>query len=78
MTFVYNKERRPEAEMGEHDDLVMSLAIAHHIRSQQTTAMLRPSGRQGRKWTEDMLQDYNNASAEDRKQMIRLWGRPGG
>lgn len=78
LTFVYNAERRPEAEAGEHDDLVMSLAIAHHIRSQQSTGMLSPKASRGRKWTKDMLDDYNNASAEDRKQMIRLWGRPGG
>lgn len=76
LTFVYNAERRPEAEAGEHDDLVMSLAIAHHIRTQQTTSLLKKK-KQSR-WTEDMLEDYRKAGKEDREQMIRLWGRPGG
>ena len=77
LTFVYNAERRPEAEVGEHDDLVMSLAIAHYIRSQQTTGPVARQETVSRKWTQDMLDDYNRASREDREQMIRLWGRPG-
>lgn len=35
LTFVRNEKGRPEASPGSHDDLVMSLAIAHHIRPQQ-------------------------------------------
>lgn len=35
MTFVRNKNGRPEAQTGKHDDLIMSLAIAHQARSQQ-------------------------------------------
>lgn len=75
LTFVYNEDYRPEALVGEHDDLVMSLAIAHHIRSQQTTAMLRPKAQRSA-WTQDMLEDYRKASPEDRRQMVRLWGKP--
>jgi hypothetical protein len=36
LTFVYNDARRPEAAPGEHDDLVMALAIAHAVRPWQT------------------------------------------
>jgi len=35
LTFVRNEKGRPEAMSGEHDDLIMSLAIAHIIRPQQ-------------------------------------------
>ena len=35
LTFVRNEKGRPEAQEGAHDDLVMALAIAHHIREQQ-------------------------------------------
>ena len=28
------------------------------------------------KWTEDMWEDYNGGSAEERKEMIKMWGRP--
>ena len=36
LTFVRNEKGRPEAQNGAHDDLVMSLAIAHYIRPQQS------------------------------------------
>ena len=31
LTFVRSENWRPEAQLGEHDDLVMALAIAHYI-----------------------------------------------
>ncbi|MBC7765567.1 MAG: PBSX family phage terminase large subunit [Hyphomonadaceae bacterium] len=34
LTFVRNEKGRPEAQSGKHDDLIMALAIAWHIRSQ--------------------------------------------
>ena len=37
LVFAYNAHRRPEALPGEHDDLVMALAIAHYIRQQQAS-----------------------------------------
>ena len=76
LTFVYDENWKPQAEEGEHDDLVMALAIAHHIRSQQTTEVKAPAAKRA-KWTEDMWQDYNRASQKDREMMLRLWGEPG-
>lgn len=35
LTFVRNEKGRPEAQEGSHDDLVMALAIAYYIRTQQ-------------------------------------------
>lgn len=40
LSFAKNDKGRPEALPGKHDDLVMSLAIAHHIRPQQTMVAL--------------------------------------
>ena len=34
LVFIKNAAGRPEAEVGQHDDLVMSLAISHYIRGQ--------------------------------------------
>lgn len=77
LTFVYNENWRPQAEAGEHDDLVMSLAIAHFIRSQQTTVVAAaPSGKTVQ-WTEDMWEDYYRASPKDQEMLVRLWGEPG-
>lgn len=40
LSFAKNDKGRPEALPGKHDDLVMSLAIAHHIRPQQAMVAL--------------------------------------
>lgn len=76
LTFVYNENWRPEAEAGEHDDLVMSLAIAIYIRSQQATAKEAEEDAGESRWTSDMWEDFRNASPADQQMLIRLWGRP--
>lgn len=74
LTFVYDENWRPEAEEGEHDDLVMALAIAHEIRPQQTTYKTAKSAEA--KWSEDMWEDYRNSSPLEREQLIKRWGTP--
>lgn len=84
LTFVYDETWKGQAEEGKHDDLVMSLAIAHFIRGQQTTGMVdsgsgnggRHKGRQT-EWSEDMRDDFNRASPREREEMLRMWGDPG-
>lgn len=75
LVFIKNAAGRPEAEVGQHDDLVMSLAISHYIRGQQTTAV-RGGDTKRRRWTEDMLADYYDADAAGRARMEQRWGRP--
>lgn len=75
LTFVYDENFKPQAEEGEHDDLVMSLAITHYIRSQQTTGELSDIQSE-KKWTQDQWEDYNHASAKDREIMVKMWGPP--
>lgn len=75
LVFIKNAAGRPEAEVGQHDDLVMSLAIAQYIRGQQTTAV-RGGDTKRRRWTEDMLADYYDADAAGRARMEQRWGRP--
>lgn len=74
LTFVYDEQGKPQAEKGKHDDLVMALAIAHFIRTQQSYGIETASGR-GR-WTEEMWEDYDEASPEERRELIAKWGRP--
>lgn len=76
LTFVYDEQWKPQAEDGEHDDLVMSLAIAHFIRSQQTTGEPEKETPKGTVWTADMWEDYNRGSRKDKEMMRRLWGEP--
>lgn len=75
LTFIYNEKYRPEAEQGEHDDLVMALAIAHFIRTQQRTSKALPPPEK-RKWTKDMREDYRKASAAEREYLRKKWGDP--
>lgn len=76
LSFVRNEVTlREEAEPGGHDDLVLSLAIAHHIRPQQSYLAQEAPG-ETVKWTDDMWEDYENASPEIRKMLIERWGTP--
>lgn len=75
LCFQYNADRRPEAMPGEHDDLVMALAIAHGVRGQQDMT-LQPEKEKLGVWTKDMREDYENADEEGRRLLIKLWGRP--
>lgn len=73
LVFVYDEKWKPQAEQGEHDDLVMGLAIAHHIRSQQSyTAQAGAAG----SWTEDMWEDWRNAKPTQRLELEAMWGSP--
>lgn len=76
LTFIYADNWRPQAEQGEHDDLVMALAIAHHIRSQQRTTVAVETEQGKAEWTEDMWEDYWNGSPAEKEMMIRMWGAP--
>lgn len=75
LTFVRNDKLRPEAEEGAHDDCVMALAIAHYVRPQQSMTVLA-APEEGATWTEDMWDDFNRATDEERKFLISMWGRP--
>lgn len=76
LTFVYDENWKPQAEFGEHDDLVMALAIAHHIRSQQRTTVSADTPGTAVRWTQDMWDDYNRATPAEREMLLRLWGSP--
>ena len=76
LTFVRNEKQRAEAEPGAHDDCVLALAIAWHIRPRQrmTVETKQPEGKTV--WTEDMWDDYMNSDEEDREYLRRKWGEP--
>lgn len=75
LTFVRNEKQRAEAELGAHDDCIMSLAIAHYIRPQQSYVAEVEDNSQP--WTESMWEDYRNCrSKEEREYLIQKWGKP--
>lgn len=76
LTFVRNEEWRPEAEAGAHDDCVLALAIAHHIRPQQSYLAELNDTSEARKWSDSMWEDYRNASPEEKEYLRKRWGMP--
>ena len=75
LTFVRNPETlKPEAELGAHDDCVLSLAIAHYIRPQQSYIAQKETV--ARRWTASMWEDYENASPTEREMLRKRWGNP--
>lgn len=77
LSFVYDDKWKAQAEEGEHDDLVMSLGIAHMIRPQQRYTADQEQSGQRKKWTDDMWQDYRSASEDVRRMLVERWGEPG-
>lgn len=75
MTFVYDKNGRPDAIIGKHDDQLFSDMIANEIRGQQTFTVKQPEGAKA-KWRQDQWDDYRQASEEDKKMLIQMWGNP--
>ena len=75
-TFVLDENWKPQAEEGEHDDLVMALAIAHKIRVQQRTSVDRTAAEGTAVWSQDMWEDYNRADPAAQQMLIRMWGEP--
>lgn len=79
LTFVRNeKNSRPEAEEGAHDDAVMALAIACHVRnSGQVELTITDSAPIPESdWDYSMLEDYYNASEEEQEMLLKKWGTP--
>lgn len=77
LTFIRPEKNpaRPEAEQGAHDDTIMALAIAWHIRGQQSMEL--PKAQQQRvRWTKDMWEDYRAASAAEQAMLRQRWGEP--
>lgn len=74
LSFVKIKGKA-QAEDGEHDDLVMGLAITYEVRKQQDM-VYRTGAKDKAKWEDDQYADYWNADEETRRKLIDLWGNP--
>ena len=74
-TFVRNEKFRAEAEEGAHDDCVMSLCIAHAIRSQQSYLCEARSESES-VWSESQWEDYRRASPSEKEYLKKKWGAP--
>lgn len=78
LTFIRNPDTyKPEAEEGGHDDTVMAMAIACHIRDSGQVNISAPAAPVAKTdWTRDMFDDYRSAKPDERKMMLKKWGHP--
>lgn len=77
LSFIRNDKGRPQAETGQHDDLVMGLAIAYQLyMSNQQSHELPGKGNRKVRWEPDQWEDYYNADTEQRRLLIAKWGDP--
>lgn len=74
LVFVKNAKGKYEAMEGYHDDLVMSAAIAYHIRTQQSFSLDAKEDKRKVKVHPSLLEDYRNASPKIKKEMIEIYG----
>lgn len=75
LVFVKNERGRPEAMRGEHDDLVMALAIAHACRAQQSALPQRDEeGAEGAGWPEWPEGDEDGAGDEALGEFLAFGG----
>lgn len=76
LTFVRNARGKAEAEVGQHDDLLMGLGIALMARGQQRTLPERSQSTDERRhWTADMWEDWHKADSQQRAYLEGLWAR---
>jgi hypothetical protein len=74
LTFIRNKQGRPEAMSGKNDDLVISLAITLAIRHQQTSSVEKSWKVDISKLPQDLQEDYNRASPDMKQYLAKKWG----
>jgi hypothetical protein len=73
LTFIKNKQGRPEAMDGKHDDRVLAYAITLAIRGQQT-ALLPKAQPSIKDLPKDLQEDYWKATPDMRKYLEQKWG----
>lgn len=73
VVFVYDAHGKPQAAVGEHDDLVMAAAITHTARTQQRYTAAEDAADR-KHWTADMWEDWRRADPETRKYLEKRWG----
>lgn len=77
LTFVRNEKGRAEAQEGKHDDCIMALCIAVHLR-QSAAKKAKGKDLPPVKWEDDIWTDYYNADEDARAKMIETLGNPFG
>lgn len=72
LTFIYDKNGRPDAMSGKHDDILFSDMIANEIRTQQSFAAVGEVSVVD-KWTRKQRELYELATEDEKRIMMERW-----
>jgi len=75
LTFVYDKDNRPDAQSGKHDDLLIADCIANEIRPQQRMSVGKSEVHDLRDLPDDLVEDLERATPEMRAYILKKIGR---
>lgn len=71
LSFIRNSSGRAEAAAGAHDDLVMALAIAYHVRENLLTGVIQSESEPDFSgWEADRIEDYHNAPPSLKQRLL--------
>lgn len=73
LVFVRDEKGKPQAQEGQHDDLIMADAICQEVRGQQTTVAPKKEVTL-KDLPPDLQEDYWNAKPDMRKYLEQKWG----
>lgn len=69
LSFVYDGSWKPQARPGQHDDLVMALAIAHFIRPQQRLTAASKTAKP--RWSPSVMADFRACRTAEERRALR-------
>jgi hypothetical protein len=78
LTYIKDKQGKPNAQSGKHDDLVMADAVGQQVRKQQDILQEKEVEYDISKLRPGMKIDYQNALRKGEvKELIKMWKRMG-
>jgi len=73
---IQHDEKRPNIYAKKPHELTHSVDAARYYAIYWTNPAVNASKGKKRKWRRDQWEDYENASQEDKRYLIELWGEP--
>lgn len=73
---IQHDEKKPRVYAKTPHDLTHSVDAARYYAIYWTNPAINETGKKRKKWRRDQWEDYENASAEDKRYLIELWGEP--
>lgn len=73
---IQHDEKKPNIYAKQPHDLTHSVDALRYYAIYWTNPAVNPTKTKRKKWRRDQYEDYENASEEDKRYLIELWGEP--